>query len=149
MVLIVRLICGLAFVLVAVYYDFTTDKIPNSLNICGALCGIILALIYKGLSGGLESLAGIFIPIAILFVLHRLRFLGAGDIKLFAMAGSYLGFGILYVILFSFVFGGFISLFRIILNQIDKKNKKHIIHFSLEIFLGFVLLLLKYKELVL
>lgn len=90
----------------------------------------------------LESLAGIFIPIVILFFLHRLRFIGAGDIKLLAMVGSYLGFDILYVILYSFIFGGVISILRILFNFIHKDNTSKYIHFTLAIFISSIYVVL-------
>ncbi len=128
--------------LTGVIYDVSTYKIPNRVPITGLIIGVLLNLVAKGPLIILESLAGIFIPIAILFFLHRLKFLGAGDIKLLAMIGSYLGFDIIYVILYSFIFGGIISILRILFNFIHKNNTSRYIHFTIAIFISYVYVVL-------
>mgnify|MGYP001249846090 CR=1 FL=1 len=121
----------------AVIYDFKTDKIPNWINVLGVTVGLGCSVCSNGLNGALYSLLGVIIPIGILFVLHRFGKLGAGDIKFLAMVGSFFGINILYVIIYSFLFGGIISLI-IILSNMFKTKKLKVIHFSLEILLGAV-----------
>ena len=129
-----------------VIFDFRTGKIPNRLCAVGALTGVASSIcdgivrqgIKGGAVGGLGALVGLGLPIILLFILHRVKALGAGDIKLLAMAGSFLGIHIIYVIFYSFFIGGIIALIIIISNHLITDNKRHYLHFSLEIFLGFL-----------
>lgn len=75
----------------AVIFDLDSGKIPNRLSAAGCLTGVGLNILANGLKGVLTGTAGILIPVVLLFPLFLFRMLGAGDIKLFAAAGSFFG----------------------------------------------------------
>lgn len=80
-----------AFVLIAAISDIKTRRIPNKLIFPGAL----MALIYHTLSpygiGPLASLEGLAVGLFSFLPLYVIRAMGAGDVKLMAMVGTFLG----------------------------------------------------------
>ena len=65
----------------------------------------------------IEILLSMMIPFFLLIFLYRLKMLGAGDVKLFMSVGAIVGsIPILKVMAYSFLSGGVIALFVIILN---------------------------------
>lgn len=104
-----------------------------------------MSVFQKGIVMGLKySLAGCILPIIFLVCLFFLKFIGGGDIKLLSMAGSYIGTDIIYIIFYSFIFGGVLSavyilrLFylRAIRHSRYSETTTDRIHFSLAIFAG-------------
>lgn len=107
-----------AFVLIAAIGDIRSRRIPNWL----VLSGIITSLIYQTYSGYgygfIFWLGGICVGFISLFPLYVLRAMGAGDVKLMALVGSFLGWeAVLQTLLLTLVSGGVLSLLIIIWNR--------------------------------
>lgn len=104
----------LFFLLVlASIYDIRTYRIPNWL----VLSGIAFALAYTAAvpipyqGGVLWSLGGLALGLVLMFPMYFIRAMGAGDVKLMAMIGSFLGLAdIFYVVLATFIVGGIAAL---------------------------------------
>ncbi len=102
----------MAALVLAAWYDVRTSRIPNQLVYSGAA----VAVLYNALSpihgaGLLWSLAGLCIGLALLLPFYLLRAMGAGDVKLMAMAGAFLGYpDALHAGLASLLAGGVLSL---------------------------------------
>ena len=79
------------FLSAAVLLDFRFDKIPNPLIITGIFTGFLINGSFRGAHGLADALAGGLLPFLLLFLLHILSMIGAGDIKLFMVAGAFLG----------------------------------------------------------
>jgi prepilin peptidase CpaA len=95
---------------IASWLDFTRWRIPNMVVLPGmALAVSMHALLPSGL-GFDQSLYGLALALGALLPPYFLRMLGAGDVKLMAMVGSFLGpreaFG---AVLFTFLAGGVIA----------------------------------------
>lgn len=86
----------------AVWNDLRTRRIPNALVFGGALLGLLLNALYPagagllalqpfGGIGLLWALAGLATGLLLLLPMYALRALGAGDVKLMAMLGAFLG----------------------------------------------------------
>lgn len=81
--------------------DIRTRRIPNKLVAGGMLCGLALQSLapagnglFSAAWGGLGlgwALLGMLAGLALFMPLHLLRVLGAGDVKLLAMVGVWLG----------------------------------------------------------
>ena len=72
--------------------DLRTRRIPNVLVAVTAVAGLVTALVTKGFPAGLiQAGAGLGTGLAIWFPFYALRLLGAGDVKLFAAAATFLG----------------------------------------------------------
>ena len=81
----------LALVLGAAVYDVMYRRIPNWLNVLGALAGISLNTFLYGWAGALFSLKGLGLAFGLYVVLYVLRAMGAGDVKLMAAVGAIVG----------------------------------------------------------
>lgn len=77
--------------LVALHQDLLHHRIPNALTLGGALGGIALAAIQGGANGALLAGAGLAVGLAALLPFHLLKGMGAGDVKLMAAVGSFVG----------------------------------------------------------
>jgi prepilin peptidase CpaA len=95
----------------AVATDVTQRRIPNPLILLGLFLGVALATTAAGLQGSLESLAGAAAGLALLLPLFAMRWLGAGDVKLMAVIGSFVGLpGVLWVVVYTGLAGGALAL---------------------------------------
>lgn len=92
----------LALLLIAAaWFDSRQRRIPNALVLTGALAALTLHTVLPAgegfasqLPGGLglaTSAAGLGLCLLLFFPLFALGFLGAGDVKLMAMVGAFLG----------------------------------------------------------
>lgn len=100
--------------------DYRSRRIPNALVFPGALIALLLnALLPEGngfastLPGGVgigRALLGMGIGLAVFLPFYLVRAMGAGDVKLMAMVGAFLGpAGAIEGALFAFVAGGVIG----------------------------------------
>jgi prepilin peptidase CpaA len=84
-------LCLIAVLLIAMVCDLLTHRIPNILLGPALLAAVILSVAGSGISGGLLSLAGLCIGVAMLLPLYALGAMGAGDAKLLGVVGAFLG----------------------------------------------------------
>jgi len=75
----------------AVREDLLKHRIPNSLNLAGLVLGVGLAFLLDGVGGALAATGGALVGAAALLPFYLLRGMGAGDVKLMAAAGAFLG----------------------------------------------------------
>lgn len=110
-----NLLIGLEFailtvlVLTAAVYDIKTRRVPNKLIVFG----ILISLAYQTYSGYgfIFWLTGLAVGFASLFPLYILRAMGAGDVKLMALVGSFIGgIAAFQTTLLTLVAGGVLSL---------------------------------------
>ncbi|HJW55070.1 MAG TPA: A24 family peptidase [Burkholderiaceae bacterium] len=113
---------GVLFVLliVAAVYDYRTYKIPNWLTVSGMAFGLIYNTVVSVSSqaGFLWAAEGLLLGFFMLLPLYMLHAMGAGDVKLMAMAGAFLGApDIFYAVLSTFIVGGMAALGFALLNK--------------------------------
>ena len=100
-----------ALVLTAAVWDLKSRRIPNWLSLAGIIFGISLNSFLYGLTGFKESLEGMATGFGIYFVLYLVRAMGAGDVKLMAAVGSFVGPGNwFFIFLITALIGGVIAL---------------------------------------
>ena len=80
-----------AVVVVAAVYDLRFRRIPNWLNVSGAVLGIGMNCCLFARHGIVLAALGLVLPLAIYLPLYFLRAMGAGDVKLMAAVGSIVG----------------------------------------------------------
>lgn len=106
-----RLIGLLTLMAVAVLSDIRARRVPNKLVATGALIGIASSLL-PGSIGVVQSIGGLATGLAMLLPLYSLRAMGAGDVKLMACAGAFLGIkATFFATLFAFALGGVLAVF--------------------------------------
>jgi prepilin peptidase CpaA len=100
-----------ALVLTAAIWDLKSRRIPNWLSLTGIISGIALNSFLYGFTGCKESLEGMATAFGVYFLLYLVRAMGAGDVKLMAAVGSFVGPGNWFMIfLITAVIGGVIAL---------------------------------------
>ncbi len=80
-----------ALLLVAAWGDIQRHRIPNSLIVTGLVLAITLGAWRAGFSGLLSAGGGFLLGLLIFLPFYLLRALGAGDVKLMAVVGGFLG----------------------------------------------------------
>jgi prepilin peptidase CpaA len=85
------LVMVVAFTMVAAVFDLWRFKVPNLLTLPMLALGISYHCATGGIGGLLLSLMGALVGFATLFLLYIAGGLGAGDVKLMAGAGAWLG----------------------------------------------------------
>lgn len=71
--------------------DLRTRRIPNVLTISAAAVAVLFHLATSGWSAAGWSFAGLFLGAVLFFPMFALRGMGAGDVKLLAAVGAWLG----------------------------------------------------------
>jgi prepilin peptidase CpaA len=110
-----------ALLALAVWSDLRTRRIPNTLVFGGAVLGLLfnsamptgdgLFIQVFGGIGLLQALAGLALGLCLLLPMYALRALGAGDVKLMAMLGAFVGPGaVAGITLLTLLAGGLLAL---------------------------------------
>lgn len=103
---------------IAVVCDVKSHRIPNWLVFSGALVGLAYHALSSYGIGAMASVQGLAVGLAAFMPLYLIRAMGAGDVKLMAMVGAYLGpasaFG---AVLTVFIAGGILALAAAIRNR--------------------------------
>ena len=95
----------------AVFFDVRARRIPNALTFGAALAAVAYAGVHGGWSGIGTSVAGWFAGAALFFPFFALGGMGAGDVKLLAALGAWLGpVESLWVAMFAAMTGGVLGL---------------------------------------
>ena len=117
----------------AVVMDFGNGRISNRLIVSGLIWGLAFRLLGEGSAGAVHFLMNISIPVILL--------LGAGDIKLFSIAGGFLTLTQLcYLIPVAFVVGAVIGAGKIVYKKVTVGyaiGTKTFMHFSTAILIGY------------
>jgi len=108
----------IVLLMLAAVIDCRTRRIPNALVICGAL----FALVYNTMHPPLAHyyyvfpLAGAMVGLLLFLPLYLMRSMGAGDVKLLAMVGAFLGpLETLYAALWTLIAGGVLSVLFVLM----------------------------------
>ncbi len=92
--------------LCASWIDFAQRRVPNWLNAAIAVCGLTAQSAFFGWSGLGAGLLGMLVGLAVLIVPWAMHGMGAGDVKLMAAIGCWLG---PWLTLLSFVAGALLG----------------------------------------
>jgi prepilin peptidase CpaA len=121
--------------LVASVFDLQSRRIPNALTFGAAAAGLIFAAATGGVSGVGASLAGWLLAMALWLPIYALGGMGAGDVKLMAAVGVWLGpAGALHAALYAAIAGAVLALMlafaRGILRQTFQNVQLLIVHWQ-------------------
>jgi prepilin peptidase CpaA len=82
---------ALALVALAARDDLVRSRIPNALNATALVVAVAVGCLASGLTGLMNSIGGALAGCGALLPFYLLRGMGAGDVKLMAAAGAFLG----------------------------------------------------------
>jgi len=99
--------------------DLRTRRIPNLLVVITAVSGVMFSAVTKSFATGLtQAGAGLLTGLAIWIPFYALRMLGAGDVKLFAAAATFLGpRSAVDAAVYTALYGGALALLYMILHS--------------------------------
>ena len=122
---------------IAAIMDYVGMKVKNELIVVGIISGFVLRTLNCGFKGFENALLGMLVPVIILWIFFVKRWLGAADVKLFCMIGTFLGVkAVCKCIVLSFVIGALIALAKII--PARNREKVRVIRFAIPIFVSVV-----------
>lgn len=102
----------LVLLVIASAFDLKSRRVPNELVVLIFVAGVTWAVIERGVNGAGWAFAYAVVGLALWLPLYALRAMGAGDVKLFAAASTWLA-SLLDVLLATFVtavLGGILAL---------------------------------------
>jgi prepilin peptidase CpaA len=101
-------------ILWASWIDYKEKRVPNYLNVIIILSGLLVQLLFKGGWGVLSGVEGLALGFALLIVPWAMYMMGAGDVKLLAGMGAWLGPEmVLWTFMIGAIIGGVASLIMI------------------------------------
>lgn len=157
----------LVILFLAVAEDFVRMKISNRLILAGLLTALIFQIYAGGIKAVVSYLGNISFPVITLYLLFLAGIIGAGDIKLFSVIGGFVNFTeLVQCMLFAFLAGGLICAGKLVFSKTAKVQLfggfcylrgllegnfvpydrqswqgKNLIHFSLPITIGYLIVL--------
>ena len=113
--------------------DFKRDRIYNEWILFGILAGLFFHLQEGGWYGACSAIVPVMIPFVLLYPIYKIGALGAGDIKLFLVSGSFLKTEqLVHVIIVSFIIAAFFSLMKMISEKNCKERMRYLLSYLLE-----------------
>jgi prepilin peptidase CpaA len=104
-------VVALAIAFTAVAFDVRTRRIPNLLTFGAAAAALVYGFAGRGLEGLGASALGWVVGAVLFFPIFALRGMGAGDVKLLAALGAWLGpVEALWLAIFASIAGGVVAL---------------------------------------
>jgi prepilin peptidase CpaA len=117
-----RSVAVVTIALIAVTCDVRTRRIPNWLTLSGAVAAVLYGVVAAGLYGFGQALFGWIVGAMLFFPLFALRGMGAGDVKLVAALGAWLGpVEAVYLAIFVSIAGGVAGLIVSVLHGYVKQ----------------------------
>ncbi len=77
--------------ILSAYYDLTSHRIPNGLSLGGAAIALVYSSVIGGTDGFLMAAGGFAVGLGLFLPFYLLRAMGAGDVKLLAAVGAFVG----------------------------------------------------------
>ncbi len=100
----------------AVIFDQRERRIPNVLILAGLILGVVFNTYTEGFTGLIISLKGLAAGLALLFIPFVMRGIGAGDVKLLGMVGTFKGaLFAFHTFIYMALWGGLIAVILLII----------------------------------
>lgn len=120
--------------IVSVIMDFKYDRIPNGIIVFGTVIGIFFRFVENGWHGIYSAGLAILISFCILYPLFCIGGIGAGDVKLLLMTGSFFSADMqLRVIMISFIIGALLSIEKMISEDNFKERMQYLFSYLMDV----------------
>lgn len=130
MIPIMKYVLVCILLIFVIYTDTKSYSVKNSVILFFAAAGLIVNCVELGVTGLVNWLMGISLPILVLFVLFILRMLGAGDIKLIGVIGGLLGLDFLMKSsVYMLIVAGVMALMKMLIERNLIIRLKHFFNF--------------------
>jgi prepilin peptidase CpaA len=103
----------IGLLVIAAVSDLKTRRIPNLLVLCGTGVAFLLNTLHTGAStvGFIGTVQGFAVGLGLMLPFYLLRAMGAGDVKLMAMVGAFLGLPqTIFAVLATVLAGGLLAI---------------------------------------
>ena len=87
----VKIALLLILLVIAAYFDIKSRRIPNQLVLAGLIASFVLQINLNGFEGFKAWGLGLLVGFGLFLPFYLLRAMGAGDVKLMAMVGAFIG----------------------------------------------------------
>jgi prepilin peptidase CpaA len=105
-------------IVICVFTDLTKSKIYNKVLFPAVITALAYHIYNSGMSGGLFSIKGLFIGMALLLVPYLMGGIGAGDVKFLGAIGAFKGSAFIFVaFLAGAIAGGIMAVFYLLKNK--------------------------------
>ncbi|WP_408606428.1 prepilin peptidase [Lachnospira pectinoschiza] len=136
--------------IISVYYDYSSFKIPNFLNLIGFITGTVFVLLGKFFTKEENTINHFIFALAIFFltyIIYMIGGIGAGDVKLYTNLALLLGPLIFKLFVLSMIFNLIIGAIEVLMKKSITVSsaygfKLHRIHFSYGILLALIVCLI-------
>ncbi len=118
-----EIIAATIILTIAAYIDWKDHRVPNWLTFSACLCGLLFHTLMNGMDGFTAAIIGTSVGIATLIIPYALNGMGAGDVKLMASVGAWVGAAATFQAFFWIaIIGGLMGLYSIIRSGQAKKR---------------------------
>jgi prepilin peptidase CpaA len=128
-----KVIIAILFIPLAIaiiYMDVRYRRIPNKLVFATLMAGLSLNLVFRGWHGLASSLEGMGVAFLMMFMLHLVGTMGAGDVKLFAAVGAIVGISsVLQTLVVVALMGGVLAVGKMIYARRVGRTLMGVAHF--------------------
>ena len=106
--------------------DFKTRRLPNLWTLGGLAAGLVMQFGWGGVAGLLDGLQAAGVCILFLLIPFLIRAAGAGDLKMLAACGAFVGMKQVLLLLLAVSFAGFfVAVAMIIARKVGMARLKH------------------------
>ena len=121
--------------IIAVFTDFKYDRISNGLIIFGIVIALSLRIWKNGWYDIYGAITAMLLSFGFLYPIYKIGALGAGDVKLLIMVGSFESAGkLLRVIVISFIIGSIFSIGKMISEENFKERMQYLLSYLSDVF---------------
>lgn len=127
--------CFLVLLLIAaVFMDLKYDRIANGWIVFGIILGLSFRIGESGLYGVYSAGVSMLVSFVLLYPVYKINGLGAGDVKLFLVIGSFVPtVKLVHIILVSFMIGAVFSVGKLISEADFKERMQYLFSYLFDV----------------